>query len=31
MVTGNDDQVELIGDIHDPIILWQGIVEVCND
>jgi hypothetical protein len=31
MVTGDDDQVELVGDVDHPIILRQGIVQVGND
>jgi hypothetical protein len=31
MVSGNNNKIELFGDIHDPIILRQGIVQVCND
>ena len=31
MVTGDDDQVEAIGNIQDPIILGQGVMQVGND
>jgi hypothetical protein len=31
MVSGDDDQVEAICDIQDPIILGQGVMQVRND